>query len=74
MVAKSAGVDVGRHEVVSEGEHGQQGCVAGFVAKVILEHAACEFRARGRFGCDELRLLAVEDVVAHEGEGDAAEV
>lgn len=76
VVAETAGVDVGGPEVVAEGEHREQGSVAGFVAEVIFEDAACEFGARSGFGGDEAGFLgcAAVEIVAHEGEGDAAEV
>ena len=59
---------------MSQGEHRQQRGIACLIAKVVLELAACQFRTRGGLGCNETGLLAFEDVVPHEGEGDAAEV
>ena len=67
-------MDVGGCEVVSQCEHGQQGCVACFVAIVVAELSACQLGAGGGFGGDVACLSAVEDGVAHEGEGDAAEI
>ena len=55
-------------------EHGQQGGVASLVAEVVAELAARELGARLGFCGHELCLLAVEDIVAHEGEGYASEV
>ena len=69
-------MDVGGPEVVAEGEHREQGSVAGLVAEVIFEDTACEFGARSGFGGDEAGVLGGTsvEVVAHEREGDAAEV
>ena len=75
MVAQATGMDVGRFEVMAQGEHRQQRRVAGLVAKVVFKLATGEFRTAVRLCGDELCVFvrAVEDV-AHEGEGNAAEV
>ena len=74
MIAQTSSVDVRRLEVVTQREHGQQRRVASLVAKVVAELAACQLRTAVRLSSNELSLLAVEDVVAHEGESNAAEV
>ena len=74
VVAESAGMDGGGLEGMAEGVHGQERGHAGLVAEVILELAAGQLGAAGRFGGDEAGLLAVLDVVAHERIGDAGEV
>ena len=74
MVAQAARVDVGRHEVVAEGEHREERRVARLVAKVILEMPSCQFGARSRFGGHVAGFASFLDGVAHEGEADAAEV
>ena len=74
VVAQTAGVDVGGLEVVAQGVHGQQWRVAGLVAEVVAELSSGELGAAVGLCGDELGLLAVEQVVAHEGEGDASEV
>ena len=74
VVAQAAGVDVGGHEVMAEGVHGEEGGVACDIAEVVLEYAVCEFGAACGFGGYETDFLAVFNCVAHEGEGYAAEV
>ena len=74
VVAQSARVNVGRHEVVAEGEHREERRVARLVAVVVLEVSAGQFRAGCRFGRHVARLAPFLDGVAHEGEADAAEV
>ena len=59
---------------MSEREHGQQRRIACLISKVILELAACQLRAGCRFRSDKTGLLSFQDIVTHEGEGDAAEV
>ena len=61
VVAQSAGMNVGRGEIMSEREHRQQRRVACLVAKIVAEHAARQFRTRVRFGGDETRLFARQD-------------
>lgn len=74
VVTQSACMDVGRSEVVSQGEHRQEGSVARFVSEVVLEMSARQFWARCRFGCDVTCLFPFLDAMAHERETDAAEV
>jgi len=64
----------GRHKVVAQGEHREQGRIAGFVAEIVAELAACQLGTRRRLGGHEARLPSFENVVAHKREGDAAEV
>ena len=74
VVTQTTGVDIARLEIVAEGVHRQQRCIACLVAEVVAELAAGELRAAVRLGSDELDVLALEDLVAHEWEGNAAEV
>lgn len=74
MISESAGVDVGRFELMSEGEHWEKGGVTSLISEVVLEDSSCEFRAACGFGGDEFCLLTVFDVVPHERESDSAEV
>ena len=74
VVTQTAGMDVGRLELVAQREHGEQRRVASLIAKVVLELAACQLRTALWLGSNELGGLAVLDVVTHKGEGDAAEV
>ena len=75
VVAQTAGVDVGWLEVMAQREHGQQGCVACLVAKVVAELSAGELRAAVGLGGNELSVgVPAAQLVAHEGEGDATEV
>ena len=74
VVAQPAGMYIGGVEVVSEGVHGQQGGVAAFVAEVVAELAAGEFGATLGLCSDVFGGPSIEDGVAHEGEGQAAEV
>ena len=74
VVAQAARVDVGGTEVVAQGEHRDQRGVAALVAEVIHELALGQLRAGSRLRGDVAGLLALEQRVAHEGEGDAAEV
>lgn len=74
VVAEAAGMDVSRTEVVAECEHGQQRGVAGFVAVVVSEDAACQFGARVRFGGDEAGMSFAGEIVAHKWETDSAKI
>ena len=67
-------MDVGRGEVVAEGEHRQQRRVARLVAEVVTELSARQLRARRRLGGDKARFLPFEDIVAHERERDTPEI
>ena len=74
MITKSTSMDVRGHEIVAEGEHRQQGCVACLVTEVILEDTTCKLGAGSGFGSHEARGAPLQDVVAHEWERNAAEV
>lgn len=53
---------------MSEREHRDERCVTSLVAEIVLEHAACQLRARLRFGGDEARVALSAEVVAHKRE------
>ncbi len=74
MIAQTASVDVRGLEIMAQGIHRQQRRVASLVTEVVAELAASQFRTAVGFCSDELSVLAVEQIVAHEGEGDASEV
>ena len=59
---------------MTQREHRQQGRVASLVAEVVAELAACELRTAVWLGSDELGVTLAAQVVAHEGEGNTAEV
>ena len=59
---------------MTQGIHGQQRGVSCYIAKVILEHAMGQFRTTGWLGCYETGLLAFQNIVTHEGEGNTTEI
>ncbi len=74
MITQTTSVDIRWFEVMTKGEHGQQGCVARLVAEVVTELSASKFRTAVGLGSNKLGVLAVLQVVTHEGERDTAEV
>src|SRR5437763_3071260 len=69
VVAKPAGMDRGRHELVAERVHREQRRHACGVTEVVVERAFGERRARRRLGGDEPHVL-----VGDERKRDAAQV
>ena len=67
-------MDICGFETVAEGVHGQQWGIACLIAEIVAELATGEFGTALWLGSDELSSLAIEDVMAHEGECDATEV
>jgi hypothetical protein len=76
VVAQAAGVDAGRHEVVAQGVHLHQRCVAGGVAEVVGIDALGQARTGGRLDRHQAHLLGARPrrLVGQEGEGGAGEV
>ena len=66
-------MDAGRHEVVPQGVHLEQGRRLRDVAEVVGEHALGERRAGRRLDADEARLGLAGQRLAHERERDAGE-
>ena len=75
MVAKAAGVNVGRLKVMPQRVHWQQRRVSCLVTEVIFELTAREFGATFRFGGDELRVLVAPiKEMTHERKGYSTEI
>ena len=74
MVAQTARMDIGRFEVVAQGEHGQQRSISRLVAEVVFKLASGQLGAARWLGGDKFGLSAVEDGMAHEGERQSAKV
>ena len=66
VVTQAARMDIGRREVVSQRVHRQERGVAGFIAEVVLELPACQFRARSRFGGHDADFFSFRQLVAQE--------
>ena len=74
MIAQTASVDVAWLEVMTQGEHGEQRCVACLVAKVVAELTAGQLRTAVGLGGNEFCVTLTAQVVAHKGERDTTEV
>ena len=74
MIAQTTSMDIAWLEVMTQGEHGEQGCVASLVAKVIAELTTRQLRTAVGLGSNELGVALTAQVVAHEGERDTTEV
>ena len=59
MIAQTARMDVGGHEVVAQRVHGQHGGQSGQISEVILEHTAGQLGAAGGLGSNVAGLLAL---------------
>ena len=74
MVTQSAGMDIGRLEAMTQRIHRQQRRIARGITEVVGEHSSRQFRTAGRLGSDKLGVLSFENLVAHKGESQSAEV
>src|SRR5574344_2399400 len=74
VITQTAGMYVGRVEIVAQCVHRQQRSISGFITEVVFELTSCQFRTTLRFGSDKLSLFAIENVMTHERESNAAEV
>lgn len=74
MVAQATRMDITRLELMTQRIHWQQRCIPSLVTEVILELTTSQFRTTVRLSSDKLRLLTLQDVMTHKGEGDTTEV
>ena len=74
VITQSAGVDVCRSERVAERVHGDERRVTRLIAEVVLEAAARQLRARGRFGGYDTQCAALDQFMSQEGERQSGEV
>ena len=74
MIAETAGMYIGRREIVAEGIHRNKRSITGLIAEIVLQHTACQFRTRRRLCCNKTRGALSRKVMAHEREGYARKV
>ena len=74
VVTQSAGVDMCRSEGVAERVHGDERRVTRLIAEVVLEAAARQLRARGRFGGYDTQRAPFGQLMPQEGERQSGEV
>ena len=74
VVAQAAGVDLGRHEVVTQGVHGNQRSHPDGVAEIVAKDAARQLRARRRLGGQAADFLTLREVHPKERKAEPREV
>ena len=74
MISESAGVDIGRLEIMTESEHRKKRSIAGFVTIVIFKLSLSKFRTCRRLGCNEPGLALTTETMSQERKGYASEI
>ena len=74
MITQTTSMNVGRLEVMTQGEHRQQRSVASLIAEVIFELTPCQLRTALWLGCDKLSVLLSAQIMTHEWESQSAEI
>ena len=74
MITQTTSMNVGRFEVMTQGEHRQQRSVASLITEVIFELTSCQLRTALWLSCNKLGVLLTTQVMTHEWESQSAEV
>ena len=67
MISQTSGMDVRRFEIMTEGKHWNQRCIAGLVTVVVAHGAFRQFRTGHRLGGDETAVTLAAEIMTEEG-------